>query len=95
MNEITATRIANEIEIAVNGEVVDTISGKASSARPYVAVSYASKWVPEHGVIRGWVSTSHAREDLAAKARGGNAHGFHNEAGEWTPGENFVVIEVR
>ena len=95
MNNITATRTATTIEIAVDGEVVDTLTGKATIARPFVAVSYASLWTPDHGIVRGWVASSHARADLAAKVRGGNAHGFHNEAGEWTPGEHFAVVEVR
>lgn len=94
MNTITATRTATSIEVTVDGESITALTGKATIARPFVAVSYASEWTPDNGIVRAWVATSHARADLAAKARGGNAHGFHNETGTWTPGENFAVVEV-
>lgn len=84
-DRITATRTTTEIEIAVNGEVVDTLTGKATIARPFVAVGFGRIWT-ESGEAEGWKSTSHKSFELALKAKSGNVH-FDSK--------NFEVIEVR
>jgi len=77
---LTATRTEKSIEIRLAGELVDTLAGKATIAKPFVAVSFGPVWTgydherSESTFEDQWVATAHATAALAEKANRSDVH---------------------